>query len=264
MEYKKNSKKKFQECAKFLADKKALIKIIFGQCDEATKTKIVLKTIYAAGRQAGKLIKFLNRLRTVSFGHDDSGLSYGPYKQVIAVKLMNSYTNNKSNNPHDFKEQVKIKYKVTKAVAGNSPNGTAALMELLSRTQLAALDWAGYCTLTPDKQLVWGQRDNELNQSMLYLMNSKNKLAKKDLRLAYFERNNTAYPPNIESMARYLSTPYSNNKPANQRGGKRKIKRRAMTQNFKTRIVIGVALLVNTLKLLQQLKNPLLLAKELA
>ena len=52
-------------------------------------------------------------------------------------------------------------------------------------------------------------------------MNSKNKLAKKDLHLAYSQENNTAYPPNIELMARYLSTQYSNKKPTHQRGGKK-------------------------------------------
>ena len=57
-------------------------------------------------------------------------------------------------------------------------------------------------------------------------MNSKNKIAKKDLRLAYSQGNNTAYPPNIKSMARYLSTQYPNNKPANQREGKKGDKRK--------------------------------------
>ena len=52
-------------------------------------------------------------------------------------------------------------------------------------------------------------------------MNSKNKQAKKDLRLAYSQGNMTAYPPNIEAMAWYLSTQYPNNKPANQRNGKK-------------------------------------------
>ena len=41
LEYKRNSKNKSQEYAKFLTDKKALITTIFGQCDEATKTKIL-------------------------------------------------------------------------------------------------------------------------------------------------------------------------------------------------------------------------------
>ena len=49
-EYKQNSKKKSQEYAKFLADKKALITILFGQCDEATKTEITLGATYAADR----------------------------------------------------------------------------------------------------------------------------------------------------------------------------------------------------------------------
>ena len=57
-------------------------------------------------------------------------------------------------------------------------------------------------------------------------MNSKNKIAKKDLRLVYSKENNTAYPPNIEAMARYLSTQYTNNKPAHQRGGKKRDKKK--------------------------------------
>ena len=52
-------------------------------------------------------------------------------------------------------------------------------------------------------------------------MNLKNKHAKKVLRLAYSQGNKTAYPPNIEGMARYLSTKYPNNKPTNQRNGKK-------------------------------------------
>ena len=52
------------------------------------------------------------------------------------------------------KKQVKIKYEATKAVARKFPNGTTALVELLSRAQSVALDWAGYCALTPDQQIV--------------------------------------------------------------------------------------------------------------
>ena len=47
MEYKRNSKNKSQEYAKFLVDKKALITILFGQYDEATKNKITLGATYA-------------------------------------------------------------------------------------------------------------------------------------------------------------------------------------------------------------------------
>ena len=70
------------------------------------------------------------------------------------------------------------------------------------------------------------KRANELNQSMLYLMNLKNKNTKKDLNLAYFQGNNTAYPSDIKSIARYLSTQYFNNKPTDQCGGKKGDKRK--------------------------------------
>ena len=55
---------------------------------------------------------------------------------------------------------------------------------------------------------------------MFFLMNSKNKIAERDLRQAYSQGNDTAYPPNIKEMTRYLSTQHPNNKPVNQRGGK--------------------------------------------
>ena len=70
------------------------------------------------------------------------------------------------------------------------------------------------------------QRTNELNQSMLYLINSKNELAKKELHLAYSQGNNDNYPPNIKPMARYLSSQYSNNKPAHQHRGKKEDKKK--------------------------------------
>ena len=66
--------------AKFLSNKKALITITFGQCDEVTKTKIVLRATYTADPQAKYFIKFIKQLLTVCFDSDDGGLSYGPYK----------------------------------------------------------------------------------------------------------------------------------------------------------------------------------------
>ena len=52
-------------------------------------------------------------------------------------------------------------------------------------------------------------------------MNSNKETAKKDLHLAYSQGNSTVYSINIKAMAKYLSTQYPNNKPANQRGGKK-------------------------------------------
>ena len=135
-------------------------------------------------RQAGRLIEFLKRLRTVCVGSNDGGLSYAPYKQVVAVKSLNNFSNNKPHDPHGFKEEVKIKYDSVKAITGKFPNETAAMMTLLTAVA-PPLDLAAYCALTPDEQVVWEERGDELNKSMCYLMNLKNKHAKKDLRLAY-------------------------------------------------------------------------------
>ena len=62
-EYKRNSKNKSQEYAKFLADKKSLITILFGQYDEATQTKISLGDTYTADRGAGRLLAFIEQMR---------------------------------------------------------------------------------------------------------------------------------------------------------------------------------------------------------
>ena len=107
-EYERDSKNKSQEYTKFLADKTALITILFWQCDEATKTEIALGATYTADCQTKRLSTFIKRMRTVCFGRDDDSLSYGPYKQVVAIKSTNNYPNNKPHDPHGFKEQVQV------------------------------------------------------------------------------------------------------------------------------------------------------------
>ena len=136
------------------------------------------------------------------------------------------------------------------------------MMTLLTATVLV-LDWDGYCALTLDKKLLWEERGDELNKAMLYLMSLKNEHAKKDLRLVYSQRNIMAYPSTIEGMARYLLTQYPNNKPANQRNGKKGDKIREVIQNPKTRTITRVTLQVHTLEIPKQLKNQPLLAEEI-
>ena len=133
------------------------------------------------------------------------------------------------------------------------------MMALLAAEKVP-LDWAGYCVLTLDKQLVWEEKGDKLTIEMFYLMNSNNEKGKKNLCLAYSQGNMTAYPPNIKAMAQYLLTQYLNNKPANQRNGKKGIHIREMIQNPKTKTVTRVTLQVHTLEILLQLNNSLLLA----
>ena len=104
LEYERNSKNKSQEYTKFLADKKSLFKILLGQCDEATQTKITLGANYTEDRDEGKLLAFIEQIRSICFGGDNGGLSYEPYKQVVAIKLLNTYTKNDPNDSHGFKE----------------------------------------------------------------------------------------------------------------------------------------------------------------
>ena len=63
LEYKRNSKNKSQEYSKFLGDKKSLITILFGQCDEATETEITLGDNYTEDRDEGRLLAFIGQLR---------------------------------------------------------------------------------------------------------------------------------------------------------------------------------------------------------
>ena len=64
---------------------------------------------------------------------------------------------------------------------------------ILLTVEIVPLDLDPYCALPPGDQLAWEDRDGELNKAMLYLMNSKKKQTKKDLRPAYSQGNMTAY-----------------------------------------------------------------------
>ena len=96
------------------------------------------------------------------------------------------------------------------------------VMTTLLKAETIPVTLANFCAIAPVDQLVWGERGDELNKAMLYLMNSKNNNPKKDLHLAYSQGDLTAYPPTIEEMARYLSRQYPDNISANQHNGKEK------------------------------------------
>ena len=57
-EYERNPKNKSQEYSKFFQDKKSLITILFGQCDEATHTEIALGDNYTEDRGKRKAFSF--------------------------------------------------------------------------------------------------------------------------------------------------------------------------------------------------------------
>ena len=150
----------------------------------------------------------------------EAELSFGPYKQVVAMKLMNLYCNNKVHNPHGFKEKFNIKYNTVKVVVKKFLKGAGGMIELL-RAAVPPIDCANYCMQTPEEQLVQGERSNDMTKSMIFLMNSNNNNAKKDLRLAYSHGNKTAHPFTIKVMVRYISIQYPNKNSGHQRKGKK-------------------------------------------
>ena len=94
---------------------------------------------------------------------------------------------------------------------------------------------------------------------MIFIMNPKTEIAKKDLPLAYSQGNHTAYPTNIESASWYLATQYPNIKSGNQQKNK---KQKRMIQTLKIRITRRVVPSGSTLRTVQQVKTPPLLAEK--
>ena len=103
LEHDMKCKLKLQEWSKLLTDKMSLMTIIYGQCDDATRTEIALGDDYEIIRNDAELIRFLAIVQKVCYGSDDRGLSFKPYKNVMAVKSLNNFTNAKPNNLHGFK-----------------------------------------------------------------------------------------------------------------------------------------------------------------
>ena len=74
--------------------------------------------------------------------------------------------------------------------------------------------------MTPTQQLIWKDRADGLGKAIIFLLNSKNDPAKKDLRLIYAQGNHSAYLEleNTEKMARLIASQYAykkNNNPNN-------------------------------------------------
>ena len=67
-------KLKLGEWSKLLADKRSLMTIIYGQCNDATRTKIALDDDYGIICTNAELVRFLEIVRKVWYGSNDGGL----------------------------------------------------------------------------------------------------------------------------------------------------------------------------------------------
>ena len=113
---------------------------------------------------------------------------------------MNNFSNSKPNNPHSFKEEIKISDNAVLAVVEKFLNGTGAMMELL-KAEPTPLPCANYYAMPVSDQAMWEERGDAVTQVMLFLLSSKNNNAKKGLCLAYSQGNKSAYPLTAKVMA---------------------------------------------------------------
>ena len=127
---------------------------------------------------------------------------------IVSLKSLHNFSNSNPNNPRAFKEEPNIKNSAAFAITRRFLDGIGLLEELL-KTESPPLDWGAYCALGAPPRIEWEDEAEALNKAMLLLLNLKNNNAKKDLCLAYSQGNKTAFPLNLESMARYMLSMYS-------------------------------------------------------
>ena len=200
--------KKWHRCQD---DKKLVMDMIWGQLDDDTQAQMELVASYAKVRKDGDIVAFLKLLRDICNGSDDGGLSYHPFKVIAAMKGLCNYTNSDVSNPHLFKKELKTKYYATKAICGDFPFGTKILLHVLQTPALGgnpANTLARYHGWLPDIQANWTRKYDDLVLAMLFLNNSKNDDAKKELRRSFANGNKSAYQVTLEKMARLLSSQY--------------------------------------------------------
>ena len=141
--------------------------LISGQCEDATLTKLALRTTYEVNCNKRNLVNFLNRLELTCYESNDNGLSYKPYKVVVAVNSLYSSTNLRADDPHGFKEEVKVKQHATMAIVGKFPNGIAFVEQLL-KEDAPSKTWDDYCVLGSNDQLAWEEKADKLGKAMHY------------------------------------------------------------------------------------------------
>ena len=91
---------------------------------------------------------------------------------VVAMQSLLYFSNSNPNDPHAFKEELKIKFSAVLAITRRFPSRTG-MLEYLLQAETLALDWDHYCGLGAPAQLVWEEKADALNKAMLLLLNSK-------------------------------------------------------------------------------------------
>ena len=108
--YERKIREKEKEWYRCVQHKKLLIDAVWGQLDDATQAQMELAPDYLKHREDGDIADFLNSLRDICNGSDDGGLSFLPFKTVLALKSLHLFLTQDVTNVHHFKKELKVKY----------------------------------------------------------------------------------------------------------------------------------------------------------
>ena len=92
LNYDQESSTKSQKWNKLIVDKKSVLKIILNQCNEDTRVEIALSSSYEDNLEAGKLNKFLARVRTVCDNTEDADIFFGSQVTKITQQHLQPIT----------------------------------------------------------------------------------------------------------------------------------------------------------------------------
>ena len=140
-ECKRDSRIQSHEYSKFLANKKALITIIFGKCNKAIKTKLLLeRVLQRTAKQEDSLISLTKHAIFVLVAKMLPIIH--ALQASCSIEVVAQLQSNKLHDPHDFKEEVKIKYNAIKAIYRKFPD-VAVMMTLLAAAAppIDCMDW---------------------------------------------------------------------------------------------------------------------------
>lgn len=199
--------------------KKLLMAVVWGQLDDDTQAQMELATDYAKHRKDGNIVGFLGSLRDICNGSDDGGLSYHPFKAMVAIKSLNLFSSQDVSNIHYFKKELKTKFEATKAICSKFPFGTGILVFAIQNFPSGKLtnEWVDFCKMKDNEQTKWERTYDNLVMAMLLLNNLRNEEAKKELSCSYANGNTNAYQTTLEKIARLLCSQYPMTKGKNKK-----------------------------------------------
>ena len=203
------------------ANKRALITVIRGQLDDGTRNELDLYKGYKdeMAKKNINIISIIKMLSAICHGNADGGLSFGPYKNTVALRNVSNYVNPKVEDPHYYKAELKTKFQAVLALSGRFPYGTCYMEEMLRRNvnngTPSPLTINDYFSMGENEKAMWEKKGNDLTVAMLWLSNSRNENMKRELRLAYSQGNTDCYPTDPEKMARLAASQYIMSAPRN-------------------------------------------------